>query len=76
MDLLLTLFDYVRKEPVAVAGTIQTVIALGILFGLDLSSDQVAGIMATVSAMLALIVRSKVSPTNSLVQSGQGKHES
>ena len=62
------------REPVAIAGAIQgqisAVIALALLFGwVDWSTEQVGGILAVYTALVAVIAavtRSKVTPTATL----------
>ena len=51
------------REPAAIIGAVQAVIALAITFGLELSAEQVGGILAALAAVLGLITRSQVSPT-------------
>jgi hypothetical protein len=50
------------REPVLVLAFVQTAVALVAAFGLNLSAEQVAGIMAFAAAVLGLVVRSRVSP--------------
>jgi len=52
----------IREEPALVVGFVGTLIALGVTFGLDLSTEQVGAVMALVTAVLALVTRSQVSP--------------
>lgn len=52
----------IRQEPALIAGAIGAVVSLVIAFGVHLSSDQVGAISAVVAAVLAVIVRSQVSP--------------
>jgi len=52
----------IRTEPALVSGLIAAVLALGISFGLPVSAEQVGFIMAVVSALLAVVVRSQVTP--------------
>lgn len=51
-------------EPAVWVGLLQAVLALAIGFGLDLSEEQVALILAVVAAASAVLVRSRVSPTS------------
>ena len=44
------------------AGAIEAILALAVGFGLNLSTEQLALIMAAVTAVLALVVRSQVTP--------------
>ena len=51
-----------NREPALVLGAVQAVLALVVAFGLDLSAEQVAGILAVSAAALAIVVRIKVTP--------------
>jgi len=51
-----------NREPALVVGFVQAVLGLAIVFGLDLSAEQVGGILVATASGLALIVRRKVSP--------------
>lgn len=53
----------VRLEPVAVAAAVRAVIACAIAFGLDWTEEQLALVIVAVETVLALLVRSQVSPT-------------
>ncbi len=52
------------NEPAAILGAIQAVLAVIISFGIHLSAEQIGSIMAASSAVVALLVRRKVMPTN------------
>lgn len=54
-----------NEEPAAWLGLIQSGIALAVGFGLNLTPQQGALIMAFTSAALAVFLRSKVSPATS-----------
>ncbi len=54
-----------NREPAAIIGAVQAVIALAIAFGLDLSVEQVGAILAALAAVLALVTRSQVTPVRS-----------
>jgi|TARA_Y100000034_G_scaffold129502_1_gene186101 hypothetical protein len=56
------MLDRIRKEPALVSGLVSAALALAISFGAGLSTDQVGAIMAIATAILALLVRSQVSP--------------
>ncbi|GAC1373670.1 MAG: hypothetical protein NVSMB4_00440 [Acidimicrobiales bacterium] len=56
------MFKIIRHEPAVIAGAIAAIIALAIAFGVHLSADQTGAIMAVVSAVGALLVRSQVTP--------------
>lgn len=50
-------------EPVAIVAAIEALLALAIGFGLDVTAEQMALIVAATTAVLALFVRSQVTPT-------------
>lgn len=52
-----------NTEPVVIVAAIEAVLALAVGFGLDITAEQLGLITAAVTAVLALIVRSKVTPT-------------
>ena len=54
------------REPALILGLVQAGLALAIGFGLNLSGDQVALIMAFSSALVAVIVRQNVTPNAKL----------
>lgn len=58
------MLNRIRTEPALVSGLVQTVLALVVAFGLDLSNEQTAAILAVTAAVLALVVRSKVTPVD------------
>lgn len=63
-----------RTEPAAIVGALEALLALALAFGLDLSPEQVGAIIAAVTAVLALFVRSQVTPTvkvDTTVKEGQ-----
>lgn len=60
------MLERLKNEPALVVGVLQAVLALAVSFGLDLSADQVGGIMAVSAAVLAVLVRSRVTPTRTI----------
>lgn len=50
------------KEPAVILGAIQAALALGLSFGLQLTTGQVGAIMAAAAAILAVVIRQQVSP--------------
>jgi uncharacterized membrane protein YvlD (DUF360 family) len=52
----------IRQEPALIAGLVTAAVALVIAFGVKMSADQVGAITAAVGAVLAVIVRSQVTP--------------
>jgi hypothetical protein len=51
-----------KTEPAVVVSLIAALIALAVGFGLDISEEQVALIMAPVAILAGLLIRSKVTP--------------
>lgn len=51
-----------NREPAFIIGLIEAVIALVTAFGLDLSVEQVGGIMAVTTAVLSILTRQLVTP--------------
>jgi hypothetical protein len=56
------------REPAVILGAIQAVLALGLSFGLQLTSGQMGAIMAAAAAVIALLVRRQVSPVGQPAQ--------
>ena len=54
----------IRREPAAVAGLVQAVLALLVSFGFGLSPEQVGALAAVSAAVLGLMVRRNVSPVD------------
>lgn len=50
------------REPALILGALTALIALAVGFGLDVTEEQVGLILAAVSAVMALIIRSQVTP--------------
>lgn len=50
------------KEPALIIGAVGAIVALAVSFGLPVTTEQVGFIMAAVSAVLALVTRSQVTP--------------
>jgi uncharacterized protein (DUF697 family) len=50
------------REPAMVLAFVQAVIVLGVAFGLKLTPEQTAAILAVTAVVLGLITRSQVSP--------------
>ena len=51
------------SEPALILGAVNALVALGVGFGLHLTGDQMGLINAAVAAILAVFLRSQVSPT-------------
>lgn len=58
-----TIMNRIRTEPAVVAGVVQAVLALLLAFGVPLTQEQMGAILAVTAAVLALVVRSQVTPT-------------
>ena len=52
-----------KTEPAVIVALVSAVIALAVSFGLSLSEEQVGAIMAVVTILAGLVVRSQVTPT-------------
>ena len=50
------------REPVLYLALVQAALALDVGFGLGLTGEQVAGLMAFAAAVLGVVTRSRVSP--------------
>lgn len=50
------------REPVAIVATLQTLLALLLAFGVELTVEQTGAILAATAAVLGLIARAKVTP--------------
>jgi hypothetical protein len=61
-----TIWARIQSEPALVSGFIAAALALIGSFGVNLNADQIGTILAIVSAGLALLVRSQVTPTANL----------
>ena len=55
--------DLWGREPAMVLAFVQALIVLLVSFGLQLTTDQTAAILALTAVVLGLITRSKVSPS-------------
>ena len=55
-----TIWAHIKTEPVRLVAAVQTTLAALVLFGLDLSPEQLAGVVVAFSAWLALVTRNNV----------------
>lgn len=53
-----------NREPALILGLVSALIALAIGFGLDWTAEQVGLVNAGVAAIVAVLVRSKVTPVD------------
>lgn len=51
-----------KTEPALIVSFVTALIGLGVAFGLDLSTEQIAAIMAVVTILAGVLIRSKVTP--------------
>ena len=51
------------REPALIIGAVQSALVLAVSFGLDLSEDQVAAILALTAAVLSVVTRQLVTPS-------------
>ncbi len=51
------MWERIQNEPAIVAAVVQALLGLAVAFGLDLTDEQLASIMALAAAILALLVR-------------------
>ncbi len=63
----MTVVQRIIREPALISGLVQAVLALIVAFGLDLTSEQTATILAVTAAVLALLTRSLVTPAGEVV---------
>lgn len=59
------MLNRIKSEPALVSGALQAAIGLAVVFGVPLSPEQTGAILALSAALLAFVVRSKVTPTAS-----------
>lgn len=56
------MLDRIRSEPALVAGAVQALLALLLAFGVPLTDEQVGAILGASAAVLAFVVRQRVTP--------------
>ena len=66
------MIDRIRREPALVAGLVQAVLALLVAFGLDLTGEQTASILAVTAALLAVLTRAQVTPYADVLEHRDG----
>ena len=57
------------REPAMIMAALQSLLALAVGFGLDITPEQIGLILAAVAGVVGLIVRSQVSPVAGINQS-------
>ncbi len=53
----------IRDNPVLVAALVQAILGLIVAFGVHLTAEQTAAILAVTGTLMALVVRARVTPT-------------
>lgn len=61
--MLKKLWDKVANEPVLIYNLVNVCLVAGVTFGMDLSGEQVAALMAVTTAVLNVVARQMVTPT-------------
>jgi hypothetical protein len=61
------------REPAMFVAVVQTILALGVAFGLNLTAVQTGAILAATSALLGLVTRSQVTPNGSIPLGGSAR---
>ena len=56
--------ETVKAEPALIAGALQALLALLLAFGVPMTDEQVGAILALSAAVLAIVVRQRVTPTD------------
>lgn len=56
------MLDTLKKEPALLLGAVQAALVLAVSFGLDLSDEQRAAILALTAAILSVATRQMVTP--------------
>lgn len=51
------------REPALILAAVQSVLALVVAFGLDLTVEQTGALLAVTAAVLGVVTRSKVTPS-------------
>ena len=54
------------REPALILAAVQAIVALVVAFGLDLTPEQVGGILAASAALLGVLTRSQVTPVSTI----------
>jgi acid phosphatase family membrane protein YuiD len=60
------MWERIKNNPAMVVATVEAVIVLFAAFGLKLSAEQVASIIALLTLVLGWFVRSQVTPTRKI----------
>jgi len=51
-----------KREPVAIAALVRSVLLMAVAFGAHLTPEQIAAVMVTVEMFAAIVVRQRVTP--------------
>jgi uncharacterized membrane protein len=60
------ILDRIKEEPAMFYALVSALITMAVAFGLNLSTDQMAAVLAPVAILLGLLTRSVVTPTAKL----------
>ena len=55
-----------NTEPTLIIGAIRAVLIAAVTFGLDLSPEQIAAVLLAAEALLSLVLRSRVTPSEGI----------
>ena len=59
------LITRIQQEPVMLQGIVQAILGLAVFFGMNLSTQQIAGILALSASILSFVTRSQVTSITS-----------
>lgn len=63
----MTIAQRIAREPALITSAVRAVLYCGVLFGLDLSVEQIAGVVLSLEAVLALVTRALSVPASEVV---------
>lgn len=61
-----------KKEPAVIVSLVAALLGLAASFGLDLSQEQTAAILAVVTIVAGLVIRGQVTPTAEITEREPG----
>lgn len=62
------MFEYIKKEPVAVLDIVKAAVVLLVAFGVPVSVEQKVAIAGVVAAVLTIVARQMVSPVSTVAK--------
>ncbi len=63
----MTIMQRITREPALITSAVRAVLYCGVLFGLDLTVEQIAGVVLSLEAVLALVTRALSVPASEVV---------